>query len=84
MTVGCCSSHGLGTAAEDRSCGAGEGRGSDGEPGKVRTLELARGAVDAKGKRVWAVKDGPAGSQAAGEKPSSTEGAAAAATPTAP
>ena len=50
----------------------------------MRTLELARGAVGAKGKRVWAVKDGPAGSQAAGEKPSSTEGAAAAATPTAP
>ena len=58
--------------------------GSDGEPGKVRTLEVARGGIDAKGKRVWAVKDGPAGSQAAGEKPSSTDEAAAAATATAP
>ena len=50
----------------------------------MRTLELARGGIDAKGKRVWAVKDGPAGSQAAGEKPGNTEGAASGATATAP
>ena len=50
----------------------------------MRTLEVARGGMDAKGRRVWAVKDRAAGSQAAGEKPSSAEGATAAATASAP
>lgn len=50
-------------------------RASDGEAGKVRTLEVARGTIDAKGKRVWTVKDGPVeGSQGTAEKPSTGEG----------
>ena len=48
------------------SHGAGEVRGSDGEA-RTRTLEVARGGVDAKGKHVWTVKDGPGG--AAADKP---------------
>ena len=47
---------------------AGEAGIPDGEVGK--TLEVARGSVDAKGKRVWTVKDKAAEStQAPAEKP---------------
>ncbi len=35
---------------------------ASGEAGKPKTLEVARAAVDAKGKRVWTVKDGSADS----------------------
>ena len=57
---------------------AGEAGGSDRDASKVRTLEVARGNVDAKGKRAWMVKDGVGGSQAATENSSkpSAEGAA--------
>ncbi|CAL5220629.1 g2672 [Coccomyxa viridis] len=48
---------------------AGEAGLPDGEAGK--TLEVARGTVDAKGKRVWTVKDKAA--EAAAEKPSTAE-----------
>lgn len=53
---------------------AGEAGLPDGEAGK--TLEVARGSVDAKGKRVWTVKDKAAESSQAPAEQQGTAGAA--------
>ena len=54
--------------------GAGEAGVPDGEAGK--TLEVARGSVDAKGRRVWAVKDKAAEGSHAPAEQQGTAGAA--------
>ena len=61
----------------ERCCAsAGEAGASDRDAGKLRTLEVAQGGMDAKGKRVWTVKDKVAeGSQATAEKAAAAEAA---------
>jgi hypothetical protein len=54
---------------------------ASGEAGKPKTLEVARASVDAKGKRVWTVKDGSAdsaGGQTSGKAPEGVVSAQAA------